>query len=137
MINAHELRVLVVEDHPFQLTTLEVQLNRLNVFRISAAYSFKEAEQRLKNGERYDLLLTDQHLIDGYGVDLALEGFKLGAIKSAILISGIDDMVYREQQLKVLQARGLAILAYLEKSMSFIGIKEAVSQIAVIPENYN
>jgi len=119
------LSILLVEDHPFQLIGLEMQLNRLGLYQLTPALDSAEALMLIKEGRRFDLLLCDQHLPDGYGIDLIDMAHALDGIRFAMLISGIDDTPLRQQLLQDAQARGLPLLAYLEKPLSATLVQQA------------
>lgn len=83
-------RILLVEDHAFQLIGMELQLNRMGYFNLTPAMDKDEALDLIKNRAPYDLLLCDQHLPDGLGIELIEQAYKLGGIGHAILFSGIE-----------------------------------------------
>lgn len=109
--------ILLVEDHPFQLIGLEMQLNRLGFFRLVPALDRAEALMMIQEGRRFDLLLCDQHLPDGRGIDLIETAYSLGGISHAILISGIDYPPTLQQLLWAAQQSGLPLLACLSKPL--------------------
>lgn len=110
-------RILLVEDHPFQLIGLEMLLNHLGLFRLTPALDCTEALETIKNGNRYDLLLCDQHLPDGRGIDLIEKAYKLGGISHGIIISGIEDHPALQQLLWAAQQHHLPLLACLSKPL--------------------
>jgi CheY-like chemotaxis protein len=110
--------VLLVEDHPFQLIGIAMQLNRLGFFRIRMALDSAEALAILREGRKFDVLVCDQHLQDGLGIDLIETIYRLGAIRSAILISGVDHSSMLDNLQRVALRRGLPMLACLSKPLS-------------------
>ncbi|MDI2146203.1 response regulator [Pseudomonas sp. ITA] len=110
--------VLLVEDHPFQLIGLAMQLNRLGFFWIRMAHDSAEAVAIIKEGRKFDVLVCDQHLPDGLGVDLIDTMYRLDAIRYAILISGIEPSPMLDNLQKVALRRGLPLLACLSKPLS-------------------
>lgn len=115
--------ILVVEDHPFQLIGLEMQLNRMDFFRLTPVLDGTEALAMIKEGRQFDLLLCDQYLPDSLGIDLIEEAYSLGGVRHAILLSGIDDQPALQQLQLAAQLRGLPVLACLRKplpSQSFL-----------------
>jgi CheY-like chemotaxis protein len=128
-IEERTLRILLVEDHPFQLIGLEMQLNRLGLYQLTPALDSAEVLILIEEGRRFDLLLCDQHLPDGYGIDLIERAHALGGIRFAMLISGIDDTPLRQQLLQDAQARGIPLLAYLEKPLSAALFQQALEPV--------
>jgi CheY-like chemotaxis protein len=120
------LSILLVEDHPFQLIGLEIELNRLGFYQLTPALDSAEAIVLISQGRRFDLLLCDQHLPDGYGIDLIEMAHAQAGIHFAMLISGIDDTLLRQQLLLDAQARGLPLLACLEKPLSATLFRQAL-----------
>jgi CheY-like chemotaxis protein len=124
-----EMSILLVEDHPFQLIGMEMQLNRKGFFRLTPAMDRAEAIALINEGRRFDLLLCDQHLPDGLGTHLIEEAYALGGIRYAILISGIDEAHLRQSTLETAHERGLPILANLSKPLSMEAFLEALPPI--------
>ena len=121
--------ILLVEDHPFQLIGLELQLNRMGFFRLTPALNCHEALAIIREGRRFDLLLCDQYLPDGKGVDLIKDAYELNSIRHAILLSGIDDRLTLERLLLTAQLRGLPLLASLSKPLSSQEYLKAVDRL--------
>lgn len=120
-------RILVVEDHPFQLIGLEIQLNQFGFFKLTPVLEMAEALRLLEGGSRYDLLLCDQHLADGYGMQLIEQAYALQAIDYAILLSGIDNPDALLNMQEAAKTRGLPLLACLSKPLNreaFLGALE-------------
>ena len=90
-IQGRELNILLVEDHPFQLIGLEMQINRLGFFRLAPALDCAEAMSLIQEGRTFDLLVCDQHLPDGLGINLIEKAYALGGIRHAVLLSGIEE----------------------------------------------
>lgn len=112
-----DLRILLVKDHSFQLFGLEILLNRLGFFRLTPALDSTEALKIIKSGRYFDLLLSDQHLPDGRGIDLIESAHRLGGIGYAMLISGIDDLAVFESLLSNARQKGTPRLACLSKPL--------------------
>lgn len=110
-------RILLVEDHPFQLIGLEILLNRLGFFKLTPALDSAEALKIIESGRYFDLLLCDQHLPSGRGIDLIESAYRMGGIGHAMLISGIDDQAIFEQLLCAAQQQDLPLLACLSKPL--------------------
>lgn len=113
-----EISILVVEDHPFQLIAMEMQLNQLGFYRLAEAVDFDEALLLIESGRRFDLMICDQNLPDGSGLDLISVAHRAGAIDAAVLITGLDDKAHQEKTVLTAKKLGLPLLAYLEKPVS-------------------
>lgn len=105
-------RILLVEDHPFQLIGMEVLLNRLGFFKLMPVLDCAEALAAIKSSSRYDLLLCDQHLPDGCGIELIEKAYELGGISHAIIISGVE---CPRTLHRAATAQGIPLLACLSK----------------------
>lgn len=127
-----QLRVLVVEDHPFQLFAHEAQFNALGLYMLAQAMDLSAALKILNAGRKFDLLLCDQYLSDGFGFDLIVAAHKIGAIKSAVLLSGVDDASDRQRILSTAAKLNLPLLAYLPKPLAMSELKKVVEEIQVI-----
>ncbi|MCI8211121.1 response regulator [Pseudomonas sp. S25] len=113
----HNLRILLVEDHPFQLIATQILLNNLGYFLLTPALTAAEAMQAIqRSAEPYDLLLCDQCLPDGEGFDVIEQAFKAGMARYAIVLSGLDTP--QLQALEQLAAkRELPLLGCLNKPL--------------------
>jgi CheY-like chemotaxis protein len=113
----HNLRILLVEDHPFQLIATQILLNNQGYFLLTPALTAVEALQALaRTTEPYDLLLCDQCLPDGEGFDVIEQAFKTGTAKCAIVLSGLDPCQLQAiEQLAV--ERELPLLGCLSKPL--------------------
>jgi CheY-like chemotaxis protein len=116
MLN-HKLRILLVEDHPFQLIATQILLNNQGYFLLTPALTAAEALQALARTKvPYDLLLCDQCLPDGEGFDVIEQAFKSGAARAAIVLSGLDN-----NQLEAIEQlagqRNLPLLGCLSKPL--------------------
>lgn len=121
--------VLLVEDHPFQLIGIAMQLNRLGFFCMRLALDSAEAIAIIKEGRTFDVLVCDQHLPDGLGVDLTETLYRLRAIRHAILISGVDHPSMLDNLQRVALRRGLPLLACLSKPLSPEQFVQALSPL--------
>jgi CheY-like chemotaxis protein len=112
------LRILLVEDHPFQLIALQIQLNNHGLYRVTPALNATEAMEALeRSAEPYDLLLCDQRLPDMYGIELIRTASQRGLIRRAILLSGLDvsDLSAIHHRAK---QEGLPLLGCLDKPLN-------------------
>jgi CheY-like chemotaxis protein len=121
--------LLLVEDHPFQLIGLAMQLNRLGFFWIRMALDSAEAIAIIQEGRKFDVLVCDQHLPDGLGVDLIETIYRLGAIRYAVLISGMDHPAMLDNLQRVALRRGLPVLASLSKPLASDAFLQALTPL--------
>ena len=92
----HKLRILLVEDHPFQLIATQIILNNQGYFLLTPALTAAEAMQAIKRTTQpYDLLICDQRLPDGAGLDVIEQAFQMGMARYAIVLSGLDNSQLR------------------------------------------
>lgn len=113
----HNLRILLVEDHPFQLIATQIILNNQGYFLLTPALTATEALQAIERAcAPYDLLLCDQCLPDGEGFDVIEQAFQLGMARYAIVLSGLDTtQLHAIEQLAA--QRGLPLLGCLSKPL--------------------
>ncbi|KQQ60174.1 response regulator [Pseudomonas sp. Leaf127] len=113
----HNLRILLVEDHPFQLIATQILLNNQGYFLLTPALTAAEAFAALERSpEPYDLLLCDQCLPDIGGLEVIDHAWRKGLARQAILLSGLE-----HEQLQGLEQsarqRGLPLLGCLNKPL--------------------
>ncbi|WP_122664568.1 response regulator [Pseudomonas viridiflava] len=113
----HNLRILLVEDHPFQLIATQILLNNLGYFLLTPALTAAEAIQAIqRSAEPYDLLLCDQCLPDGEGFDIIEQAFEAGMARCAVVLSGLDTPQLQALEQLATQ-RGLPLLGCLSKPL--------------------
>lgn len=113
----HKIRILLVEDHPFQLIATQILLNNQGYFLLTPALTAAEAMQAMERAcEPYDLLLCDQCLPDGEGFDVIEHAFRTGKARYAIVLSGLPPS--RLQAIEYMAAqRALPLLGCLSKPL--------------------
>lgn len=113
----HNLRILLVEDHPFQLIATQVLLNNQGYFLLTPVLTAAEAlEAMTRTPQPYDLLLCDQCLPDVQGFDLIELAHQRGFVRRAILLSGLSTSQLHALEQLALQ-RGLPLLGCLSKPL--------------------
>lgn len=118
----HNLRILLVEDHPFQLIATQIILNNQGYFLLTPALTATEALQALeRTSEPYDLLLCDQRLPDGEGFEIIEQAFKTGKARCAIVLSGLDAEKLQAIEQQAMQ-RDLPLLGCLSKPLDGPGL---------------
>jgi len=108
---------------------MELQLNRMGYFNLTPAMDKYEALDIIKNREPYDLLLCDQHLPDGLGIELIEEAYKLGGIGHAILFSGIETGDQLEGLYATTQTLNLPHLTCMSKPLNSVAINRALDAL--------
>ncbi|RMS45262.1 Response regulator [Pseudomonas coronafaciens pv. garcae] len=117
LMSKHSLRILLVEDHPFQLIATQVLLNNQGYFLLTPALTAAEAMNAMQRSpEPYGLLLCDQCLPDTPGIDLISEASRLGLLRHAILLSGLPD-IQLEKLWQLAVERDLPLLGCLSKPL--------------------
>lgn len=123
----HTLRILLVEDHPFQLIALQVLLNNHGLYRVTPALNATEALAALERSpEPYDLLLCDQRLPGMDGADLIEAASTRGLIRHAVLLSGLEPTHLAEIESEA-RRRGLPLLGCLTKPMNTLELLQLIS----------
>ncbi|WP_415757379.1 response regulator [Pseudomonas sp. LT1P18] len=112
-----DLRILLVEDHPFQLRATQYLLESYGFTQLTATDSANGAlQQMLKAVQPFDILLCDQCLPDLSGLDLVEFASHRGMIKQAILLSSLTSAELDELE-KRANEHGLPLLGYLIKPL--------------------
>lgn len=128
------VKVLVIDDDPFQLEFIADALRTLGIRDITLAESGDKALQAMtqsqgKTAIAYDLMLCDLHMpgMDGFQfmASASQSGFK-GAL---IIVSGQDKTVVHSASL-VAQLRRFNLLGSLQKPVEPSALSELVSKIA-------
>ncbi|MGB3125739.1 MAG: response regulator [Pseudomonas sp.] len=114
----HPLRILLVEDHPFQLLATQCLLKSFGFDHLTLA---ENAEQAIRSMSRsqgpFDLMLCDQCLPDLPGLELVEIASRRHFIIGAILLSGLPQTELYNLTEQALQ-RGLPLLGYLSKPLN-------------------
>ena len=126
-MSIHNLRILLVEDHPFQLIALQVLLNTHGLYLVTPALTAAEAMDAMeRSSEPYDLLLCDQRLPDMGGIQLIELASQRGLIRSAVLLSGLDAKQLADMQ-HMAQGKGLPLLGCLNKPLNTVRLLQLIS----------
>jgi CheY-like chemotaxis protein len=112
-----DLRILLVEDHPFQLRATQYLLESYGFTQLTTTDSADGAlKQMLKAVQPFDILLCDQCLPDLCGLDLVEFASHRGMIRQAILLSSLTSTELDELEKKA-NEHGLPLLGYLIKPL--------------------
>ena len=112
-----DLRILLVEDHPFQLRATQYLLESYGFTQVTTTDSAKGAlQQMFRAVQPFDLLLCDQCLPDLPGLDLVQFASQRGMIRQAILLSSLSCTELDELE-KTANEHELPLLGYLIKPL--------------------
>lgn len=112
------LRVLILEDNPFQLMTLHQMLNASGVYDVLVAATVTQACQSLARRGAVDLVICDPDLDRvGSGLDL-LHHLAVTRQAEALIILGSGEEAEREEAARLARQSGLWVLAALNKPAS-------------------
>lgn len=112
------LRILLVEDHPFQLLATQCLLRSFGFEQLTPAENAEQAIRLMTLAESpFDILLCDQCLPDLPGLELIEIASRRHFINTAILLSGLPLAELSMLQTQALE-RGLPLLGYLPKPLN-------------------
>ncbi|MHC8365984.1 response regulator [Pseudomonas sp. ZT5P21] len=124
-----DLRILLVEDHPFQLRATQYLLESYGFTQLTTSDSAHGAlQQMLAAVQPFDILLCDQCLPDLPGLDLVKFASHRGMIRQAILLSSLT-CTELEGLEKIANAHGLPLLGYLIKPLKQFEFRKLLSSI--------
>ncbi|MFK3796975.1 MULTISPECIES: response regulator [unclassified Pseudomonas] len=121
------LRILLVEDHPFQLIALQILLNNHGLYRVTPALNAEDALTAMERSEQpYDVLLCDQRLPDMKGIELIEIASRRNLVRQAVLLSGLEDAQLVDIQREAFE-RGLPLLGCLSKPLNTLELLRLIS----------
>ncbi|MGA9703099.1 response regulator [Pseudomonas sp.] len=122
---SNPLRILLVEDHPFQLLATQCLLRSFGFERLTPAENAEQAVHLMAQAEApFDIILCDQCLPDLPGLELIEIASRRRFIKAAILLSGLPEAELSALHSRAI-ARGLPLLGYVSKPLN----KEALERL--------
>ncbi|MGY3173490.1 CheY-like chemotaxis protein [Pseudomonas sp. TE12234] len=111
------LRILLVEDHPFQLRATQCLLESYGFTQLTTTDCAEGALQQMHTAvQPFDILLCDQCLPDLCGLDLVRFASHRGLIKQAILLSSLTPAELDRLE-QTATTHGLPLLGYLIKPL--------------------
>ena len=114
----HHLRILLVEDHPFQLIATQCLLKNFGFTQLTLAENAEQAVRQMSRSETpFDLLLCDQCLPDLPGLELVEIASRRGFISAAVLLSSLSIFELSKLHIQA-QQRRLPLLGYLSKPLN-------------------
>lgn len=114
----HHLRILLVEDHPFQLIATQCLLKNFGFTQLTLAENAEQAVRQMSRSEApFDLLLCDQCLPDLPGLELVEIASRRGFISAAVLLSSLSIFELSKLHIQA-QQRRLPLLGCLSKPLN-------------------
>ena len=130
-MSSNPLRILLVEDHPFQLLATQCLLRSFGFQLLTPAENAEQAIRSMTLAEApFDILLCDQCLPDLRGLELIEIASRRRFITSAILLSGLPMAELATLQAQALE-RSLPLLGYLSKPLN----KDELSYLIHLPSD--
>lgn len=119
----HDVRILLVEDHPFQLIATQCLLNSYGFNQLTSTYNAESALRLMQQAKMpFEILLCDQCLPDLQGLELIDLANRQGFIQRAIILSSLT--LHELDKLKnQASERGLPLLGYLTKPIDHRKLK--------------
>ena len=115
---SYPLRILLVEDHPFQLLATQCLLRNFGFELLTPTENAEQAIRSMTLADTpFDILLCDQCLPDLPGLELIEIASRRRFITSAILLSGLPVAELAALQAHAV-ARCLPLLGYLSKPLN-------------------
>ena len=122
-----DLRILVVEDHPFQLIATQCLLESYGFTRLTTTDSAQGAMQQMLGADQpFDILLCDQCLPDLTGLELVRFASQRGLIRQAIILSSLTTSEL-DELVKTANEYGLPLLGYLIKPLKQSEFRDLLS----------
>ncbi|MFC6336731.1 response regulator [Pseudomonas sp. CCM 7891] len=130
-----QLRILLVEDHPFQLLATQCLLKNAGYHCLTPTENAAQALMFMTQTETpFDILLCDQCLPDLPGIELIEIAHRRGFIKAAILLSGLPANELESLKTQALQ-RKFPLIGYLAKPLNSDDLQALISQSKLAKEN--
>ncbi|WP_306043613.1 response regulator transcription factor [Mameliella sp. MMSF_3455] len=95
------MRILIADDHDLLRDTLVAFLGATDGFQVGTAASYAEAVTRIREDERYDLVLLDYKMPGMAGLDSLREALTIDGGQRVALISGEATREIAEQALEM------------------------------------
>lgn len=112
------LRILLVEDHPFQLLATQCLLKSFGFCQLTPTENAEQALKLMTQSETpFDIMLCDQCLPDLSGLELAEIASRRGFIKCTILLSGLPTIELESLKAQAIQG-DFPLLGYLSKPLN-------------------
>jgi CheY-like chemotaxis protein len=117
LMTENDLRILLVEDHPFQLRATGYLLESFGFTQLTSTDSALSALQQMsREAHPFDIVLCDQCLPGLSGLDLIHYASQRGMIRQAILLSSLSAFEL-DELINTAINHGLPLLGYLTKPL--------------------
>ncbi|GAB2848966.1 hypothetical protein GCM10027277_16420 [Pseudoduganella ginsengisoli] len=123
--SADPLRVLLLDDDPFQLAMLEDMLEDLGDFTVFTANAAQAALAMLQTSPP-DLMVCDLSMPDMDGIEFLRHVAEEGYDGTVVLLSGMESGVLKAAE-RLAMAQGLTILGACAKPVSAVELGDLVS----------
>ncbi|MET3050909.1 EAL domain-containing response regulator [Pseudomonas alkylphenolica] len=119
----HSLKVLILEDHPFQLMALHQMLNANGVFDVLTAESVESACQTLSRRGRVDIAICDLQMDGADGLALIRHLAESGLAAAVVILSAAEPCVI-ESVGALARQLGLNVLGCVPKPATSLVLHE-------------
>lgn len=123
--SADPLRVLLLDDDPFQLSLLEDMLEDLGTFEVASATHANAALAMLKASPP-DLMVCDLSMPDMDGIEFLRHVAEDGYNGTVVLLSGMESAVLKAAE-RLAMAQGLTILGACAKPVALVELGDLVN----------
>ena len=118
----HSLKVLILEDHPFELMALHQILNANQVFHVLTAASVAAACASLHAGGPVDIAICDLQMDGADGLALIGHLIETRQARALIVLSGADSRV-QDSVARLARQQGIEVLGCLHKPASAAAVR--------------
>ena len=115
------LKVLILEDNPFQLMVLHQMLNAFRIFDVVTAESVDSARDSLLRRGAMDVAICDLYMEGVSGLELINELAQKRSATALIILSAAAPQVV-EMAARMARRQGLKVLGCLSKPVSMGGL---------------
>ena len=115
------LKVLILEDNPFQLMVLHQMLNAFRIFDVVTAESVDSARDSLLRRGAMDVAICDLYMEGVLGLELINELAQKRSATALIILSAAAPQVV-EMAARMARRQGLKVLGCLSKPVSMGGL---------------
>jgi EAL domain-containing protein (putative c-di-GMP-specific phosphodiesterase class I)/CheY-like chemotaxis protein len=123
----HSLKVLILEDNPFQLMALHQMLNANQVFDVLAADSVETALFSLEKRGAVDIAICDLQMRGADGLSLIGHLAATGLASAVIILSSVERSVL-DSAVQLARQQGMQVLGALQKPASVASIGTLLEQ---------
>jgi CheY-like chemotaxis protein len=123
--SADPLRVLLLDDDPFQLSLLEDMLEDLGDFDVASA-THSQAALAMLHTSPPDLMVCDLSMPDMDGIEFLRHVAEDGYNGTVVLLSGMESAVLKAAE-RLAMAQGLTILGACAKPVAQAELRDLVS----------